>query len=166
MPATFVTRPLDPRQIDQAYALMRPFYPGLTVERWREHATALLAPVGRGANANAPLGGIVTVQLDHRYMHGLFSYLVVPDLDHRRGLQVDVFVALDLFDPVAAADALLAEMDRLAQFHGCDAIHITLPDQQEAAHPSLARFRARGHVPEGRRLCKHLVPVAAAPPAA
>ncbi|TWB75124.1 hypothetical protein FBZ87_104223 [Nitrospirillum amazonense] len=145
---TFVTRPLDARQIDQAYALMRPFYPDLTVERWRDHAQALLAPGSRG--------GIVTVQLDHRYMHGLFSYLLVPDLDHRLGLQVDVFVALDLFDPEGAGDALLAEMDRIARRHGCDAIHITLPDSQVKAHPSLARFRALGHLPEGRRLCKHL----------
>ncbi|WP_044560169.1 hypothetical protein [Azospirillum sp. B4] len=150
---TFVTRPLDPRQIDQAYALMRPFYPDLTVERWRDHAQALLAPGSRG--------GIVTVQLDHRYMHGLFSYLVVPDLDHRLGLQVDLFVALDLFDPEGANDALLAEMDRIARQHGCDAIHVTLPDRQAAkTRPSLSRFHAQGHVPEGRRLCKHLTPAA------
>ncbi len=167
--------PLKRQRIDQAFPVVRTAFPKLGLERWRSFAEELVGP-DEGARRRKPAGaanvaanvvelpvpkprGIVAAQLGRHYIHGVFAYHVVPSLCHGRVLQVDLFVALDLFDPAACAEALMREMDRLAKVLQCEAVHVSLP--RKPSEDLVARFADLGHAEEGVRLCKDLVQVAA-----
>ncbi|HYD67496.1 hypothetical protein [Azospirillum sp.] len=144
------------RQIDQAYPLVRAIAPDLPVERWRSFATAL---TGASAPPGAP-AGIMTVQNDRGYIHGLFSYAVKEDLRFGRILSVDNFVVLDLFNVSDAASSLLQTMEDLGRTLHCTAIHTNLRECYAGTpahgHPMLGFFRDEGHDVDGVRLCKAL----------
>lgn len=152
----FIAKPLAKRQIDQAFPLVRAIAPGLDVERWRAFAGAL---IGRPGPSVAP-SGIMTVQNDRGYIHGLFSYTRERHLHHGPILSVENFIVLDLFDPAAAASTLLRAMDGVAKALGCTAIHTNLPEQYAALPDTrgvvLDYFRDEGHAVESLRLCKQL----------
>lgn len=157
MPDSFLTKPLDPRRIDQAFPVVQAAFPDVDVDRWRAYATEMIgAPLPRGSNViqlpTPRQSGIIVAKLGHGYIHGLFSYTVVPNLWHSRALQVDLMVALDLFDPVAAAECLLVEMERLARVLRCDAIHLALPERLQPE--TRGRIQEMGHRIEGVRFCK------------
>jgi len=163
MPDRYICKALDARRIDQAFPIVQTGFPQLGLDRWRRYAQEMIGSHGTGdgkvvALPMAQPSGIIVVQIGHGYIHGLFSYQVVNTLHHGRTLQVDLFVALALFDPRVTVEALLEEMDRVARQHRCDAIHLSLPKTPDA--PQLARFHELGHQLEGIRLCKAL-PLAA-----
>lgn len=163
MPDSYIVKPLDPRRVDMAFPVVQSSFPRLHIDRWRDYAATMLVPAGAETNVvplpNRAPTGIVVAQLGHGYIHGVFGYQVVHSLAHGRTLQVDVFVALNLFDPLIAAEALLVEMDRVARQHRCEAIHLSLPDLPDG--PLMARLREMGLHTEGVRLCKSLIQVAA-----
>ncbi|WP_119679641.1 hypothetical protein [Indioceanicola profundi] len=164
MPDQYTLKPLDPRRIDMAFPVVQSSFPRLTIDRWRDYARAML-PLADAASNVVPLPGteptgIVVAQLPHGYIHGVFGYRVLHSLCHGRTLQVDVFVALNLFDPTAAAEALLLEIERTARQHRCDAIHLSLPELPDGA--LRGRIERIGLHMEGVRLCKSLAPAAAA----
>ena len=153
MPDRYVAKTIDARQIDQAFPVVQSCVPGLDIARWRRFAAEL---VGSGAAARRR-GGIVTAQLGRGYIHGLFCYMVVPSLCHGRVLQVENFVALDMFDPAATADRLMAAMEELARELGCGAIHVMMRDRRQGGRLQvLERFQETGHETEGLHLCKPL----------
>lgn len=169
MPDSYVAKPLDVRRIDQAFPVVQTVYPKLGLERWRAYAAEMIGATPDAAGAlpgkvvklpTAQPTGIVTAQLRHGYIHGLFAYAVLPNLCHGKVLQVDLMVAADMFDPAAIAEALLAEMDRLARQLRCDAIHLSLP--KPPAGSQYDRILQLGLVSEGVRLCKSLAPAVAA----
>ncbi|ANC92345.1 hypothetical protein A6A40_10760 [Azospirillum humicireducens] len=163
----FIAKPLDRRQIDQAYPLVCAIAPGLGVDQWRAFAAALLGTATKGSSAEAPRlpaeAGIITVQNVQGYMHGLFSYKVEPHLRHGRVLSVDNFVVLDLFDLAGIAETLLRAMEVLARRLGCAAIHTTLSDRyiplDSRRNPIPDCFRTEGHRQETIRFCKDLAVV-------
>ncbi|QJE74256.1 hypothetical protein HHL28_15250 [Aerophototrophica crusticola] len=164
MPDSFDVKPLDARRVDQAFPVVQTAFPRVSVERWREYALQLMGPpLPKGRNVvrlpTAQPSGVMVAQLGHGYIHGLFTYQTVPSLSHGKVLQVDMLVALDLFDPVSAAEALLVEMERLAHALRCDAIHLSLPQHPQS--DQLAKIEKLGHHIEGLRLCKPLVTLAA-----
>lgn len=175
MPDRYVTKQLDARRIDQAFPVVQTAFPKISVDRWRAYAQTLLCGKGGKARPKAPKpadmagnvvplvippsSGVIVAQLGLGYIHGLFAYQVLPNLGHGKVLQVDMFVALDLFDPEAAAESLLLEMERLGRVLHCDAIHLSLPKRPNS--PQLACIEQRGLHVEGLRLCKDLAVVAA-----
>jgi len=163
MPDRYVAKALDSRRVDQAFPVVQTRYPKLGIDQWRAFAAEMVDGEADGKNIVAmrtarPVG-IVVAQIGHGYIHGLFAFQVVHDLSHGRTLQVDLFIALNLFDPVSVADALLQEMERVARQHRCDAIHLSLPEKPDPAQ--MTRIEEFGHHLEGIRLCKSLVRVAA-----
>lgn len=163
--------PLKRQRIDQAFPVVQTAFPKLSLERWRAFADELLGTEARASSRRKAAGdnvvalpvpkprGIVAAQLGRHYIHGVFAYHVVPSLCHGRVLQVDLFVALDLFDPAACAEALMREMERLAKVLQCEAVHVSLP--RKPPEELVARFTRLGHAEEGVRLCKDLVQIAA-----
>ena len=166
MPNQYKALPLDARRIDQAFPVMQAAMPGLDIKSWRTFAAKLVGarparrtPAADGKVVSLPTArrsGIVTVQLGRSgYIHGLFTYQVVPHLGHGRVLQVDNFIALDLFDPAAAADKLMEEMEHLGRALGCGAIHVLLRQPEAMGRAVvLRRFEELGHHREGLHLCK------------
>ncbi|MGQ9368129.1 hypothetical protein [Azospirillum sp. ST 5-10] len=150
----FIAKPLDRGQIDQAFPLVRTIAPELTVERWRAYAGAA---IGRRGGA-AATRGIMTVQNDRGYIHGLFSYSVEENLRCGRILVVDDFIVLDLFDVAAAASTLLRSMDGLARSLSCRSIHTNFPEADHSlpgyCRTVMAFFRDEGHAAGALRLCK------------
>lgn len=163
MPDQYSVKPLDRRRIDLAFPVVQSSLPRLTLDRWRAYAKAMLTDEQDGGNVvslpHAGPTGIAVAQLGRGYIHGVFGYQVVQSLCHGLTLQVDVFVALNLFDPTAAAEALLLEIERVARQHRCDAVHLSLPEIPEG--PLMARIEEIGLHMEGVRLCKSLMQVAA-----
>lgn len=156
MDGGFTAKPLGMRQIDQAYPLVRAIAPDLPVERWRSFATAR---IGASATPGMPTG-IMTVQSDRGYIHGLFIYAERDDLRHGKTLSVDNFIVLDLFNVADAASSLIQSMETLAKALGCVAIQASLPEcyaQGGTTDGFMAGFfRDAGHHVDGVRFCKAL----------
>lgn len=150
MPDRFTVTPLDRRRIDQVYPLIQAGKSGISREEWRDYAARMIA---------ATDGGIRVAQVDHGYIHGLYAFQAMPSPKHGTVLQVDMFLAMDLFEPEVAIDMLLADMDREALDRGCGAVHLHLPQADGPAAPSraLARAISHGHHREDLRLCRVLV---------
>lgn len=153
----FIAKPLEKRQIDQAFPVVRAILPDLGVERWRAFAAAMISV---GDTMGGPRTGIMTVQNGRGYIHGLFSYAVEENLHHGRILAVDNFIVHDLFDLPGTATVLLRAMDGIARGLGCSAIHTSLPkpysSQANDCGPVMNCFREEGHAQETLRLCKSL----------
>jgi len=156
----FIAKPLQKRQIDQAFPVVRAILPELAVERWRAFAAALLDRAQGAPAASVSPAGIMTVQNERGYIHGLFSYSAHEHLHHGRILTVENFVVLDLFNLSGAAAELLRAMDTVARGLGCSAIHTNLPDSfsnlPDYCGTVLSYFRDQGHAVETLRLCKSL----------
>lgn len=146
----FTVTPLDRRRIDQAFPLIQAGRSGITREEWHAYADCMIA---------ATDGGIRLAQADHGYIHGLYAFQVLPSPRHGKVLQVDMFLALDMFEQEEAIDLLLRDMDNEALARGCGAVHLHLPQAERPAAPSRALERAisHGHHREDLRLCRVLV---------
>lgn len=175
MNASYIAKPLGRHQIDQAFPVVQTLVPELDIDRWRAYALLML---GNEAAAPAPdielfqcsilpTRGIVTVQNDHDYIHGLFSYRRIESLRHGTLLFVENFIVVDLFRQRESADTLLQAIDHVAGVLKCGAIHTGLPDNYDnlPAYCSwvLDCFRAAGHSVETLVLCKQNRPAAGAP---
>jgi hypothetical protein len=157
----FIAKPLDPSRIDQAFPLVQAGC-GLTDRHaWRDFAHRLLAQAE---------SGIRIAEGDHGYLQGLYAYRRLPHPRHGQVFQVDLFLALGLFDPQATMDCLLMDMDEAAALLGCSAVHLHVPQRESEGglhertqtcsttqlSPLAARAIGRGHVFEDVRLCKSL----------
>lgn len=178
MDDAYIAKPLGRRQIDQAFPLVRVLDPDVGVDRWRAFAAAVVtggtledgAPfslftplpeeIQNDSDATPGLTGIMTIQDDQGYIHGLFSYFVKQDLHQGRVLSADNVIVLDMVDTAAAAAALLRAMDRTARALDCAAIHTYLPESDTAQPDYCATItqycREAGHRLETRWLCEAL----------
>lgn len=167
MPDRFTALPLHPSRIDQAYPVVVTSLPGLTIDVWRTYAHSMLSPpksrsdvppaaAGEWQTAAHPTGGLTVVQTDIRCIHGLFAWLALPSVRHQRVLQLDLFVALDMFDSPCTAEAMLREANRLAHLQDCSAIHLSLPHTLPGAQAR--RIAELGYFTQGMRACRHLSP--------
>ena len=149
MGGSFELAPLRASLLLQAYPLVREAAPEVTLDQWRCYARALIRPQ-RGRQS-----GIITLRCENNYLRGLFSYRVVPDLLLGRTLAIDCLVVSTLFSPGEVADALLAEVERLARRHRCAAVRAEFQTHAEEIEEVLVR---RGFDPRGSCRLKPLDP--------
>ncbi|MFQ5973775.1 MAG: hypothetical protein ACE5Q3_15725 [Alphaproteobacteria bacterium] len=142
-----ITKPLDVRQITQAYPLIRALDPACSLESWRSYAASLTRR-SKGVEAS----GVMTAQDADGYIYGLFTYRVVHGLRPARILLVDQFIAFEAVPGQATARALIAAMERLALEWRCGAIKVDglLPAGPDiGSHDAaLDLFRSAGHRPD------------------
>jgi len=147
------TRPLAIQQIDQVFPLVQATLPRVGLEDWRAFASAKI-----GAAAESE--GIESVVTEQDYIAGLSIYRIETVLSHGLALIADHFMALDLFDRTAVANALAGFLEDLGRRHGCSALHTSIAEGTERLPGSneglAAVLRARGHRVESVLLCKAL----------
>lgn len=160
MSGPFTAKELTAEQVAQAFPLIQSAVPHLTLERWNGFVD-LVAKLASGAERRQ--AGIMTIQNNRGYIHGLFSYTVEASLHHGRVLSIDNFVAFDMVDRDKAIEAMFEAMDDIAYGLGCQAIHVRLPERV-ATPPNgrqglLRKFEEANHRIETVGLCKDLRPV-------
>jgi hypothetical protein len=144
----FIVETLAPDQIRSVFPLIREVVPALDLPAWVRFARQLTG-ARRGAQS-----GIVTVRRTGRdFPCGLFCYRVDQDLERGRVLVAEHFVAVDLLDPAAVLEALVAELDALAQRLDCAAIRSVVHGGKDHVSGGLS---AAGHAPDGELLLKSL----------
>ncbi len=152
MPDRFTIKPLLPEQVAQAFPVVHTARPNLTLDRWVDYAGELAA-----GKTQAVANGIMTLQNDQGYIHGLFTYRVDQDLEHGRTLLAENVVVLGLTEQAAATVALIEAVEDLARRHDCGAIHTQLIGATAgpiADHSIVNFFRDSGHQFGGLRMCK------------
>lgn len=145
--AAFTVRALAPDQIRSVYPLIREAMPAVDLGAWTEFARRLTGR--RGSNT-----GIMAAWREGRpFPCGLFCYRVDKTLGQGRVLIAEYFVAIDLLDPKAVLEALVAELDALGHRLGCDAVRSVVHGGEPVLAGGLA---AAGHAPEASLLLKAL----------
>ena len=121
MSRLFIAQALRPEQAAQAYPLLQSAFPALTLSRWTEFVRIQTRTDPKPADRAK---GIMAIQSDRGYIHGLFSYSIAPDLQHGRVLLVDNFVAVGLVESDAAIRALRQAMEEVAARLDCRVIRL------------------------------------------
>lgn len=158
MPRQFIARMLTPDRVDCAYPIVRLAANDLSPDAWRQLSSAFLQRDEKNPALNS---GIVTIEDDDGYVHGLCSYSVTPDLRHGPSLLVDNFIAVDIVHTERARLALIDAMVALARRLGCNAVHLTVPvpgSPHETRQSYSSAVLAAGERVDAIRLCKVLVP--------
>lgn len=152
----YEVRPLPLSRLPQVYPLVHAIAPRLGLGEWLAHGRTLCA-AGREREA-----GLIAAQGADGYIYGLFSYRILPDIQHGRTFRVENFVALDLVDGAGAAEALIAAIDSLARKMDCVAVHVMVAQQQGTRvaldERRLGPFFHAGYGAEGIGMCKRLLP--------
>ena len=126
MARTFTAQPLTGEMALQAYPLIQVTCGDLSLEEWTDFVrTHALRPVGAG-NVKDEGRGIIALMNSLGYLQGLFSYHVRKELAEGPILEVGNVVAIDLFKPTAAAEALRRSMQELAYRHRCHSLHVVV----------------------------------------
>ncbi|MGH6718555.1 MAG: hypothetical protein ACREER_04500 [Alphaproteobacteria bacterium] len=141
----FVGRMLSRDQVAQAYPLLALSGSDIGPEQWRWLALALLT------EAAPPPAGIMTLQSEQGYIHGLFRFRVVVEREGKT-LRIDDLYGLDFFDR-SLARSLVAVLEGLARDFRCVAIDVTLPsaDRESDLH---RRLQGAGYIATARSLRK------------
>lgn len=146
--------PLEIGQIDQVFPLVQACVPGIDLEDWRAFGRDRI-----GAAATA-CQGIQCVVAEQNYIAGLCIYRIEACLFHGPALIAEHFMALDLFDRPAVANALAEFLEDLGRRHGCSALHTSIIEGAdrlpESAGGLASILRERGHAVESLLLCKVL----------
>jgi hypothetical protein len=106
--------------IDDAYVLVRLGYADLSQADWRSMALHRI-------EADPATGGILTARDRTGRLRGLLLYAIAPKFAGRPSLQIDRLISFDLLDPTAVADALIAEVLRVAEIRDCDSLSLVRP---------------------------------------
>lgn len=118
--AIVTVRHLAAEDVDDAYVLVRLGYADLTQADWRSMALQRI-------EADAATGGILTARDRTGRLRGLLLYAIAPKFAGRPSLQIDRLISFDLLDPTAVADALIAEVLRVAEIRDCDSLSLVRP---------------------------------------
>lgn len=121
MDLTVRIEPLGHTQIEIAYPLVRAIATDLTLEHWRGYASAMITPEGPQRR------GIMGAWSSAGYLHGMFGYVIAPDLVLGRLLQIENFVAMDIRGSGRTANALVDAVRALAGSEGCVAVQALVP---------------------------------------
>ncbi len=155
MSGHFLVRPLTPDRVREAFPLVSVFHRDLSKDAWSEYAAAFVE-----LSENGQRHGIMTVQSDAGYIHGLSAYHVKSELRRGSVLQVENFVVMDLFGAKRVAKMLLDALEGLARSHQCHCMSLTLLDPhmrrwlRETQRPAPDLFAAAGFRGEPLRLRK------------
>ena len=124
--AVVTVRHLAAEDVDDAYVLVRLGYADLTQADWCSMALQRI-------EADAATGGILTARDKTGRLRGLLLYAIAPKFAGRPSLQIDRLISFDLLDPAivldptAVADALIAEVLRVAEIRDCDSLSLVRP---------------------------------------
>lgn len=136
---------------DQVYAvfpLVREVVSGLDLKSWSRMARRLV-----NARRATHEGIRVILRLPRRLPCGLFLYHREIDLVHGPILVAEHLIAVDVLDPDTVMQALIADLEALAERLGCTATRTMVFGQVTLAASGLY---AAGHRPEGAALWKPL----------
>ena len=151
MPAhEYQTRTLPLERIDQAFPLVRDLAPDVDLARWHRFAEALAAQQSNGEFDTLSSPGGVMVAERAGYIRGLFTYQVLPDLEHERVLLVQNFIVLEVVRREAAAKALMTAAVDLARDLSARAIHVLMGLD---AIWAIKLYEGLGHSVEALALC-------------
>ncbi|WP_417230954.1 hypothetical protein [Brevundimonas sp.] len=113
-------RHLAAEDIDDAYVLIRLGYADLSQADWRTMARQRI-------EAGETTGGILVARDRMGRLRGLLLYAIAPKFAGRPSLQIDRLISFDLLDPATVADALIAEVLRVAEICDCDSLSLVRP---------------------------------------
>ena len=124
----------------------------MSLATWRRYAMDRI-------EAGAARSGVLSLQCGRAYFHGFLSYEVVT-LGSERHMTVDLFRTVDYLSN-RAAGSLMAAAESIAVEQGCVAIHLDLPDFNDASiialkPRSLAILCQTGYAIESIQLSKRL----------
>lgn len=117
----YIVRPLDAKQVAQAFPLVRVLDPHLTLDSWSSYALPFIE-----ASQNLDKQDIITVQSRQGYIHGLAACRLKPELHGSRVLEVENFVCLDLTGGRRAISTLLRATESYARNWNCSYIRLSL----------------------------------------
>ena len=138
MPSQFRAVPLTEDKVAQVLPLARSLQPALELDAWSAFA--------RRRIDGMPRSGIIGLQDQRGYFHGLLAYQVRDELVGGRTLAVDWTTSIQLFGEAHAATLLVRELDALADRLECAAIEIRLKPGQRRLRQWLQRA---GHTLQG-----------------
>ena len=137
---------VPPDQVRTVYPLARETVPGLDLKTWVAFAQRITHP-RRGTQS-----GIIAVSRRGRGLPcGMFLYRCEKQLPAGALLVAEHFVALDVLDPEPVVQALIAELDSLAERLGCSGIRVLVPGDDSLLREGL---QAAGHRPRAVALGK------------
>ena len=118
--AVVSVRHLAAEDINDAYVLVRLGYADLSQADWRAMARQRI-------EADEATGGILIARDRVGRPRGLLLYAIAPKFAGRPSLQVDRLISFDLLNPAVVADALVAEVLRVAEIQDCDSLSLVRP---------------------------------------
>ncbi len=163
MGSHFTAKSLPADRVMQAYPLLQASEPNLTLERWQHFAAGRSEQSGP---SDGPDRGIIAVESESGYLHGLFTFDIAEDLALGRTLFIDNIVVADLIRRRPVVEAMIDQIDTLAAAHNCQAQRIHLPDDSPSDGPEVSSasiddrpklvdlFVSRGHEVTKLGLCK------------
>ena len=122
MPPRYEVASLEPEQIAQAFPLIQATDGAVTLERWKSFAEEMTSRDRQGSGR-----GIITLRTSQGYIHGLFSYMALPNLRHGRKLLIDDVSMMGIGDRRAIMYALVQSIEDAARREGCAALSIRAP---------------------------------------
>jgi hypothetical protein len=166
-------------EIAQAYPLVHTLLPRVSLQRWQDYAHELLAcaDAARRAPASGDAGIVAVVRVLPRpepetpdtpespdtpdtpgTIVGLSGYRLAVDLNCGPTLDVDPFLALDLFDSLEVARRLLGVHEAFAAAANCAVVHLRLHEQIAGSGENwlVPLLAEAGHRLEARCSCKTL----------
>lgn len=123
-------RHLAADEVDRAYVLARLGYNDLSLGEWRKIAATALAPDPADCR-------ILLAWNDDDHPRGLVIYVVGHTVDAKPSLQIERLIAFDLMDARAVADALAAEVFRIARLARCTSFSLVAPLNRPADSSAL-----------------------------
>lgn len=159
MANTYAVKFLPMDKVPQAFPVMQNLV-GLSLDRWQRYARSRV----EAENSLPGSTGIVAIENQQGYIHGLFGYRVDMDLRCGQVLLCEYLVALGLFDAAAVLDVLVEAMESLARDKRCGAIHVRVPQPPAQANDHvdgrlIETLRCSGHAVETLELCRPLAPL-------
>lgn len=131
MPAVSVS-PFAEADIDEAVVLAGLGDLDITAGQWRAFA-------GRPVSSEGAGGRGLVARDDRARLSGVLLFAISRLPNRHSCLQVEHLICFDLFEPIAVADALIAEMLRLAALEGCDHLSLVRPMPGTEAAAALVR---------------------------
>lgn len=126
---SFTVQPLTAEMALQAYPLIQFARGDLSLEDWTDFVRAYTCqPIEAGTFEDAGRG-LIALMNALGYLQGLFSYHVREELAEGSVLEVENVVVMDLFKPIAAAEALRRFMHELASRHRCNSLRVVVGQQ-------------------------------------
>ena len=122
MAEQYIARRLTKERVEQAYPLVQTVSEEVSLKKWHAYADAYL---NRGSKGSIGESGIVCVENEQGYIHGLLGFRVDMTLRWGRTLICEHLIALHLVNAEPIITTIIEKMDALARDLECEAIHVT-----------------------------------------